>query len=164
MGVVGYGTLGKQVAALAGAFGMEICVIGKAAAPGTVLLAQALRESDFITIHVPLTKATENLIQRKELEQMKKSAFLINTARGGIVNEKDLAECLKEKKIAGAALDVLSREPPLGDNPLLQSDVPNLLVTPHVGWGSLESRMRLLGILKENILAFLQGSPKNLVV
>lgn len=167
LGIVGYGTLGKQVAAIAAAFGMKILIasnaLSKKSQAGTLLLEQVLREADFLTLHVPLTAQTENLIRWKELELMKPTAFLINTARGGIVNEKDLAKCLKEKRIAGAALDVLTKEPPTEGNPLLDPSIPNLLLTPHIGWASFESRSRLLAVLKDNILAFLQGSPKNLV-
>ncbi len=168
LGIVGYGALGKQVAAIAAAFGMRILIAGKASSTtsqaGMLPLEQVLQEADFLTLHVPLTPQTENLIRRKELELMKPTAFLINTARGGIVNEKDLAECLKEKQIAGAALDVLTKEPPTEGNPLLDPDIPGLLLTPHIGWASFESRSRLLAILRNNIQAFLQGSPKNLVL
>jgi len=167
LGIVGYGNLGKQVAAIAAAFGMNILIAShdssKKPQMGTLPLEQVLREADFLTLHVPLTPKTENLIGRKELELMKPTAFLINTARGGIVNEKDLAMCLKERRIAGAAFDVLTTEPPKEGNPLLGSNIPGLLLTPHIGWASFESRSRLLAILKDNIQAFLLGSPQNLV-
>lgn len=167
LGIVGYGALGKQVATLAQCFGMKILIASHAnpakVQAGTLPLKQVIAESDFLTLHVPLTPQTENLITRREIEQMNPSSFLINTARGGIVNEKDLAECLKEKRIAGAGVDVLTREPPKGDNPLLDSSIPNLLLTPHIGWASYESRMRLVEALKENISAFLQSTPKNLL-
>ncbi len=167
LGIIGYGTLGKQVAAIATAFGMKILIAGhdssKKPQAGTLPLNQVLKEADFLTLHLPLTPQTENLIARKELELMKPTAFLINTARGGIVNEKDLAECLKEKRIAGAALDVLTKEPPTDGNPLLDPIIPGLLLSPHIGWASFEARSRLLAILRDNIQAFLQGTPKNLV-
>lgn len=167
LGIIGYGNLGKEVATLARAFGMEILIAQhsskKGAIPGALPLEEVLKQADFITIHTPLTSATENLIKKRELELMKRSAFLINTARGGIVNEKDLAEALKSGRIAGAGVDVLTTEPPPADNPLVQPDVPNLLLTPHVGWASHESRIRLLTILKDNIASFLQGNPKNLL-
>lgn len=167
LGIVGYGNLGKQVAAVAAGFGMKILIAShdssKGPLTGTLPLEEVLRKADFLTLHVPLTPQTENLIGQKELELMKPTAFLINTARGGIVNEKDLAVCLKEKRIAGAALDVLTKEPPTDGNPLLDSTIPNLLLTPHIGWASFESRSRLLAILKENIQAFLLGTLKNLV-
>ncbi len=167
LGIIGYGTLGKEVGNLALAMGMQILVAQHSASarsvPGALPLDTVLKEADVVTIHVPLTPQTQNLIQRRELALMKPTAFLINTARGGIVNEKDLAEALKSGSIAGAGVDVLSVEPPHADNPLLQKDIPNLLLTPHIGWGSLEARMRLLQILKENIECFLKNAPKNLV-
>jgi glycerate dehydrogenase len=164
LGVIGYGNLGKQVAHFMQGMGMQILIAeGSSKAPGTLPLPEILAEADVITLHVPLTKATHGLIERKELMQMKRSSFLINTARGGIVNEQDLADALREGLIAGAGVDVLSQEPPPAHHPLLQEDVPNLLVTPHVGWGSLESRNRLLHTMQNNIQAFLKGSPVNLV-
>jgi glycerate dehydrogenase len=167
LGIIGYGTLGKQVGMLAQAMGMKILIAqhssSKKIIEGALPLDTVLKESDVITIHTPLTPLTQNLIQHRELKLMKPTAFLINTARGGIVNEKDLADSLKHRTIAGAGVDVLSVEPPLADNPLLQKDIPNLLLTPHVGWGSFESRMRLFEILKENIDSFLKGIPKNLL-
>lgn len=159
LGIIGYGTLGKEVAKLAEAFGMHV-IKGTRNTP----LLDILKQADFVSIHVPLTAETKNLITRKEIEQMKKTAYLINTARGGIVNEKDLADCLKEKKIAGAALDVLTVEPPTNGNPLLERDIPNLLITPHVGWASKDSIERLLQILSDNISAFIKGSAQNVVV
>lgn len=164
LGIIGYGQLGKQVAHLMQAVGMEI-LIAKSRTPlaEALPLEEVLTHSDVVSIHAPLTKQTHHLIQRKELLSMKRSSFLINTARGGIVNEKDLADALREGLIAGAGVDVLSQEPPPADHPLLQADVPHLLLTPHVGWGSLESRKRLLAALKTNIDAFLKGVPINLV-
>jgi|SRR5579862_332184 len=167
LGIVGYGTLGKQVGNLAQAMGMDILIAKNAFSTrqveGSVALETVLRECDVLTIHTPLTPQTRNLIQQRELQLMKPTSFLINTARGGIVNENDLADCLKNHTIAGAGVDVLSIEPPQTDNPLLQKDVPHLLLTPHVGWGSVEARMRLLQLLKDNIRSFLNGSPKNLI-
>ena len=167
LGIIGHGTLGKQVAALAAAFGMQVLIatnpVSKKTQAGTLPLEEVLKSADFLTLHVPFTPHTKNLISRKELELMKKTAFLINTARGGIVNEQDLADCLKNKQIAGAAVDVLVNEPPQEGNPLLDPSLPNLLLTPHIGWGSIESRKRLLTILHRNIAAFLQGTPTNLV-
>lgn len=167
LGIIGYGNLGKQVAVLAENFGMKILIAShsdpRKKQSWTLPLEQVIEESDFITLHVPLNAQTENLITRTRIERMKPTSFLINTARGGIVNEKDLAECLKEKRIAGAAVDVLTKEPPTSDNPLLDLSIPNLLLTPHIGWASYESRMRLVEALKENIQAFLQGYPKNVV-
>lgn len=167
LGIIGYGTLGKQVASVAGSFGMRVLIAGHTSSrqsqTGMLPLNQVLQESDFLTLHVPLTPQTENLIAGKELALMKPTAFLINTARGGIVNEKDLAACLKRKGIAGAAFDVLTKEPPTEGNPLLDPSISNLLLTPHIGWASFEARCRLLAVLRDNIQAFLQGSPQNLV-
>ncbi|HEY2809916.1 MAG TPA: D-2-hydroxyacid dehydrogenase [Rhabdochlamydiaceae bacterium] len=164
LGVIGYGNLGKRVAHLMQQMGMQILIAqGRSEAPGRLPLQEVLAHSDVITIHTPLTKETHNLIQRKEFLLMKRSSVLINTARGGIVNEKDLADALREGLIAGAAVDVLSKEPPDADQPLLQKDIPHLLLTPHVGWGSLESRKRLLEVIQSNIHSFLQGNPVNLI-
>jgi glycerate dehydrogenase len=144
--------------------GMEILIAQSRTPSADALpLQEVLARSDVVSIHVPLTKETHHLIQRKELLQMKRSSFLINTARGGVVNEKDLADALRERLIAGAGVDVLSQEPPPADHPLLQPDIPHLLLTPHIGWGSLESRKRLLETLKSNIDSFLNGTPINLI-
>ena len=164
LGIIGYGQLGKQVAHFMQALGMELLIAqSRTSAAEAVPLQQLLREADVVSIHVPLTKETHHLIQRKELLLMKPSSFLINTARGGIVNEQDLADALREGIIAGAGVDVLSQEPPSATHPLLQTEIPHLLLTPHIGWASLESRKRLLAILKTNIDSFLKGSPINLI-
>lgn len=158
LGIIGYGALGKEVGRLAEAFGMNLIKGTR-----TTALSTILKGSDVITLHVPLTPQTKNMITRREIEQMKPSAFLINTARGGIVNEEDLAACLKEGKIAGAALDVLTNEPPTEGNPLLDPNIPNLLITPHIAWASYDSRKRLVEILIENIHSFLKAAPQNIV-
>jgi glycerate dehydrogenase len=164
LGIIGYGALGKELAQLMRALGMEILIAeSRSTKEGRLPLHEVLRESDVVSIHAPLTDETRNLIRKKELRLMKRSAFLINTARGGIVDEHDLAEALKEGLIAGAGVDVLSKEPPSADNPLLQSDVPNLILMPHVGWASIESRRRLLEVIRMNIQLFLEGKPQNLV-
>jgi glycerate dehydrogenase len=163
LGIIGYGTLGKQVAVVAKSLGMKVLIAQHKAIAEGVPLDTVLEQSDFVTIHVPLTAQTRNLISRRELERMKPSAFLIHTARGGIVNERDLAECLKARRIAGAGVDVLTSEPPTKGNPLLEKEIPNLWITPHIAWGSLEARRRLLEKLRENIVSFLQNTPKNIV-
>jgi len=122
-----------------------------------------LAKADVITIHCPLTEQTRNLIGANELAQMKTSALLINTARGGIVNEQALADVLAKGQIAGAGLDVLTEEPPKNDNPLLDSNLPNLIITPHSAWISREARQRLVDHTAENIKKFLEDSPQNLV-
>lgn len=120
-----------------------------------------LIRSDFVSIHCPLTNETEGLININSLRMMKKTAFLINTSRGPIVVEKDLADALNEGIIAGAGLDVLSVEPPSRDNPLLKSK--NCIITPHIAWATKEARTRLMNIAVENIKAFLSGSATNVV-
>lgn len=167
LGIVGYGHIGKAVAKIATAFGMQVVIAQHSdpakTIPGALPLKDVLQKSDAITFHTPLNAATKNLITTKELDLMKPSAFLVNVARGGVVNEADLADALKQGKIAGAALDVLSTEPPPKDHPLLQPDVPNLILTPHIAWASVEARGRLLSGIVENISSFLHGNPKNMV-
>lgn len=167
LGIIGYGNLGKKVASVAESFGMQI-LIARHSDPvkqqvNALPLDVILSESDFLTLHIPLNDHTKNLIARPELEKMKKTSFLINTARGGIVNEKDLATCLKEGKIAGAGVDVLDCEPPSDKHPLLDPTIPNLLLTPHIAWASLESRQRLLKAITNNIRSFIEGNLKNVV-
>jgi len=167
LGIVGYGALGQAVAQMASAFGMKILLAQRAGEdqlkPGRLPLTELLPQVDVLSLHCPLTTATENLIGYSELALMKASALLINTARGGIVDEAALANALKQGALAGAAIDVLSQEPPQENNPLLQKNIPNLILTPHVAWASVESRQRLLQQLAENIQAFLNGTPRNLV-
>jgi glycerate dehydrogenase len=122
-----------------------------------------LKESDIVSLHCPLTAETAKLIGADELQAMKKSAFLVNTARGGLIDEQALRHALTEGIIAGAALDVLSVEPPSEGNVLIDSFIPNLIVTPHVAWIARESRQRLVGQVVENIQGFLSGEPKNQV-
>jgi len=124
-------------------------------------LEELLRVSDVVSLHCPLTPETENLINRDTLALMKPTAFLVNTARGRLIAEADLADALNEGRIAGAALDVLSTEPPDASNPLLSAR--NCIVTPHIAWASLEARRRLLDIAVDNVARFLSGSPVNVV-
>jgi glycerate dehydrogenase len=167
LGIVGYGNIGKGVARCALAFGMQILIAQHTdpsrAMPGALPLEELLQKVDVVTFHLPLTSKTRNLVAAKELSLMKPYSFLVNVSRGGIVNEPDLAMALERGRLAGAALDVLSSEPPPENHPLLQKKLPNLILTPHIGWGSLESRLRLLRILKENISSFLNGKPQNKV-
>lgn len=168
LGIIGYGELGQAMAGAAQALGMNIFVAehkeAESVRSGRVAFEQVLRESDVLTLHCPLTADTKNLIGERELSLMKPSAFLINTARGGIVNELALCQALMQKKIAGAGVDVLTTEPPQDGNPLLNPDIPNLIVTPHMAWGSREARQRLLDDVAENIRAFVGGNPRNVVV
>jgi glycerate dehydrogenase len=166
LGIVGYGELGRAVAAMAVAFGMQVLVAqrpGTTARAGRVALPDLLARADIVSLHCPLTEQTRNLITDRELECMRRDAILVNTARGGIVNEADLAAALRRGRIGGAAVDVLTEEPPASDNPLLDPALPNLIVTPHVAWASIQSRQQLVDELTANIRAFLQGKPRNVV-
>lgn len=162
LGILGYGELGQAVAKLAEAFGMKVLVgslpnrpSDSSRIPFTELLAQV----DFLSLHCPLTEDTRDLIDAKAFDAMKPSAFLINCARGGIVNEQALADALVQGKIAGAATDVLTVEPPKEGNVLLDSHLPNLIVTPHSAWGSVDARQRIVQQMVENAEAFKAGQP-----
>jgi glycerate dehydrogenase len=164
LGIVGYGELGRAVGAVAQAFGMELLLAqrpGGEAATGRVPLAELLTQVDVLSLHCPLTPATRQLIGARELGLMKADAVLINTARGGIVDEAALAEALRAGRLGGAGIDVLAREPPVSGSPLLAPDVPNLILTPHIAWASRESRQRLLDQLVANIRAFAAGERRN---
>lgn len=167
MGIVGYGTLGRAVGGVAAAFGMRVLVAARGGAPprgDRVALLDLLSRADALTLHCPLTPETRGLIGAGELALMKTTAVLINTARGGIVDEAALADALRSGTIAGAGVDVLTVEPPRADNPLLAPDIPNLILTPHVAWASLEARQRLIHEVAYNISAFLSGRSRNRVV
>lgn len=170
MGIVGYGRIGRHVARLAEAFGMRVLVSGRPGKAGgnedsgvrRVPLEQLLAESDVVSLHCPLTAETERLINRERLALMKSSAFLINTARGGLLQEQDVADALNEGRLAGAALDVLAAEPPAADHPLVHA--PRCIITPHMAWAAVEARERLMSIAAGNVAAFLEGRPVNTVV
>ena len=164
LGIVGYGALGKSLAARARALGMEILIHTRSGGDGTVDLDTLLGRSDVVSLHCPLTPATRNLIGRRELGLMKPGAILINTARGGLVDEAALAEALIAGRIAGAGIDVLTEEPPVNGNILLTLDLPNLIVTPHIAWASRPAMEALAEQLTGNIEAFVAGRPRNLVV
>ena len=160
LGIIGYGELGQAVAQLAKAFGMQIMVGALPNRPqheGRVQLDELLSQADYVSLHCPLTAETKDLIDAKAFDRMKSSAFLINCARGGIVNEQALADALIHKKIAGAATDVLTVEPPKQGNVLLNIDIPNLIITPHSAWGSVDARQRIVQQLMENVKAFQNG-------
>ena len=161
LGILGYGELGQAVAKLAEAFGMKIIVgaLPNRSTGNRMALSELLPQVDFLSLHCPLTEETRDLIDSKAFEKMKPSAFLINCARGGIVNEHDLATALRTGKIAGAATDVLSVEPPKEGNVLLANNIPNLIITPHSAWGSVDARQRIVQQLTENASAFQQGKP-----
>ncbi|QBQ55038.1 2-hydroxyacid dehydrogenase [Nitrosococcus wardiae] len=165
-GIIGYGELGRAVARIATAFGMTVLVAQRPNTPngpGRIPLKDLLPLVDILSLHCPLTSETTGLIDREELALMRSDALLINTARGGIVNEQALADALREGRLGGAGVDVLSQEPPPQDNPLLAPDIPNLLLTPHVAWSSREARQHLLQQVTKNIRSFLDGEPCNLV-
>ncbi len=159
IGIIGYGKIGQKVAEISKAFSMEIAAcesfITKNKQKNRVPFDEIISKSDIITIHTPLSERTRNLISKNEFNKMKSTAVLINTARGGIVNEQDLYEALKSGKIAFAGLDVLTQEPPTDGNILF--DAPNCMITPHIAWASLESRNKLIDGIIENIELFIEG-------
>ncbi|MBN3560721.1 2-hydroxyacid dehydrogenase [Aliamphritea spongicola] len=159
LGLVGYGELGQEVGRLAEAFGMQVLIAQRAGKeqPGRLSLDDLLRQADVLSLHCPLTKDTRDLIDAAALAKMKPGSFLINTARGGIVNEAALADALRSGHLAGAATDVLSVEPPKEGNVLLADDIPNLIITPHSAWGSLQARQRIADQVVENINAHVSG-------
>ena len=164
LGILGYGTIGKQVEKLAKAYHMNVllgALPGRTYDDSRVELDKLLANSDILTLHCPLTEETKELVNSSFLEKMKPTAMLINTARGPIVNEKDLAKCLEKNKIAHAYLDVLCKEPPEKDNPLLQLD--NITLTPHIAWATRESRERLIKESFLNLKAFSEGESRNIV-
>ncbi|MGX7707118.1 D-2-hydroxyacid dehydrogenase [Methylobacterium sp. Gmos1] len=163
LGIVGYGALGRSIGQRAEALGMRVIAYDVMPQAGLVDLDTILRESDVITLHAPLTPDTRNMIGWDELARMKRDAILINTARGGLVDEAALAEALTAGTIGGAGFDVLTSEPPRDDNPLLALDLPNLIITPHVAWASREGMQILADQLVDTIEAFVAGRPQNVV-
>ena len=163
LGIVGYGALGKSIGKRAEALGMKVLPYDVFPQPGLIDFDTILTQSDIITLHVPLTPETKNMIGANELKKMKPSAILINTARGGLVDEAALAEALRNGTIAGAGFDVLTKEPPKEGNILLDATIPNLIVTPHVAWASQEAMQILADQLIDNIEAFVAGKPQNVV-
>lgn len=168
LGIIGYGRIGRAVGKVGEAFGMKILATRRSPSKNVaddgaqyVDLETLLRESDVVTLHCPLTRESERMVNAQFLAKMKRTAFLINTARGGLVDEAALADALNEGVIAGAGLDVLSAEPPPLDNPLLNAK--NCVITPHIAWATKNARERLLKISAENIRAWLEGKPRNVV-
>ena len=165
LGIIGFGSIGKAVAKIGSAFGMKVLANTNHPAPfesveftdKDTLLAQ----SDFVSLHCPLTTLTEGMVNSEFLSKMKKNAMLINTSRGQVVNEDDLAAALRNGVIAAAGLDVLSSEPPKADNPLF--GLKNCYITPHIAWAGYETRARLMNICHKNIEAFANGNPINVV-
>jgi glycerate dehydrogenase len=167
LGIIGEGVLGQGTANIARAFGMKVLFADHAPpkAEGVVFtpFADVLAQSDVISLHVPLTPETRNMIGIEQFRKMKRTAILINTARGGLVDERALVQALTEGLIAGAGFDVLSKEPPKEGNPLLDLRLPNFILTPHVAWASDGAMQFLADQLIDNIEAFVRGSPQNLV-
>lgn len=167
LGLVGLGQIGTAVAAIASAFGMHVIAVvrnpGKYNLPHVRFVSreECFSQADFVSLHCPLTSETKEMVNASLLQQMKPSAYIINTARGALINEPDLARALNDEIIAGAALDVLSSEPPPATNPLFNA--ANCIITPHIAWATKEARERLLNESVKNIKAFLEGKPRNVV-
>lgn len=161
LGVVGMGRIGAAVARIAEAFGMEVLVHRRSTAPGTTDLASLLARSDVISLHCPLTPETRQLINAERLALMKPTALLINTGRGALINEIDLADALHQGRLGGAGLDVLTVEPPPATNPLLHA--PNCVITPHIAWATKAARQRLIAEVAANVAAILAGRPRHVV-
>ncbi len=168
LGIIGFGDIGQRVADVGTALGMRIIAYSRTQTDQSHRsnfrwgdLDTLLAESDVVTIHAPLTPQTDSLINASTLAKMKSSAFLLNTARGPIIDEADLAEALNAGQIAGAGLDVLSAEPPVPDNPLFAAK--NCVITPHIAWATKEARTRLMGMVADNVQAYVDGKPINVV-
>lgn len=164
LGIFGYGNIGKKVSALGKAFGMNVICCTRTprdGMPESVSFEDLCRRSDFLSLHAPLTPQTTHIIDKETLSLFKPNAYLINTARGGFVVEKDLADALKDGKLCGYATDVLESEPMSADCPLF--GIPNCIITPHIAWAPLETRARLQDIAYENLKSWLNGTPVNVV-
>jgi glycerate dehydrogenase len=167
MGLVGYGDIGRSVAAIAKAFGMNVLVNRRHSRPDATNDTQYVDQetlfskSDIVSLHCPATPDTIGFVNQKLLSLMKPSAYLINTSRGNLINEADLASALNNEKLAGAGLDVLAAEPPKAGNPLLTAK--NCVITPHIAWASREARLRLMHLVADNVRSFLDNKPQNVV-
>lgn len=163
LGIVGFGAIGQGVARVAQALGMEVLLTRRQQTKGTLPLSSLLSEVDILSLHCPLNQDTYHLIDQNALARMKPGAMMINVSRGGLVDEKALAQALKTGHLAGAALDVVEGEPPKSDSPLMARDIPNLIITPHVAWSTTAARTRLLHEIVLNIRAFIKGESRNKV-
>jgi len=169
LGIVGYGVLGQGVAKIASAFGMQVQVARRTgtdevAGDGRVDLDDLLRHCDAVSLHCPLTDRTRGLIGARELELMKSNAVLVNTARGALIDSVALVDALAHEKIAAAAIDVLSQEPPVDGDPLLDYQGNNLIITPHIAWASVEARQNAIDEVAKNVRSFLDGGDRNRIV
>ena len=168
LAVLGSGAIGSAVERIAQAFGMRVlrCAVPGSSSPGRMSLAEALPQADAVTLHCPLTPATTRLVDAAFLARLKPSAVLVNTGRGGLIDEEALLQALASARLGAACLDVLTTEPPAPDHPLLRTDAPwadRLLVTPHIGWATVEARARLVAQAAENLRAFQSGERINRV-
>mgnify|MGYP001818881768 CR=1 FL=1 len=167
LGIVGFGALGQGVARIAATFNMDVLVAARPGSDtvpeGRVPMSQLLERCDVISLHCPLNDATRGLFGTAEFKAMKNSAFLINTARGGLVDSQALARALRDGEIAAAAIDVLPKEPPVDSDPLLDYAGDNLMITPHIAWGTLQARQNAIDELTANIAEFLAGKERNRV-
>ncbi len=166
LGLLGHGELGSAVGRLAEAFGMRVLlgqIPGRPPRADRLSLDELLPQVDALTLHCPLNDNTRNMIGAAQLAQLKPGAFIVNTARGGLIDEQALADALRGGHLGGAATDVLTVEPAVNGNPLLAGDIPRLIVTPHSAWGAVEARQRIVSQLTENARAFLAGSPRRVV-
>jgi glycerate dehydrogenase len=166
-GVIGWGELGRGAARIAEAFGMRVIIAnrrGAQAQPDRVVFDEFLSTADIVSLHCPLNDATRGLLGSRELALMKTDALLINTARGGLIDSAALAAALKAGRLGGAGIDVLTQEPPLDGDPLLDDEIPNLLLTPHIGWAAREARQRCIDEMAANIRDFRAGGRRGRVV
>jgi glycerate dehydrogenase len=166
LGLLGHGELGGAVARLAEAFGMRVLlgqIPGRPPREGRLPLEELLPQVDALTLHCPLNEQTRHMIAARELALLKPGALVVNTARGGLIDEQALADALRAGHLGGAATDVLSVEPPVNGNPLLAADIPRLIVTPHSAWGAVEARQRIVGQLADNAQGFFAGQPRRVV-
>ncbi len=168
IGIIGFGRIGRAVAKIANAFGMKVIVNNRSRIPNIpeyatqVDMPKIFMESDIVSLHIPLTEDNSQFVNSEMISLMKSSAYIINTGRGGLINELDLEEALNSNKIRGAGLDVLSTEPPQKNNPLLTAK--NCVITPHIAWATTAARKRLMNVAVDNVKAFLNGKPQNVVV
>ncbi len=166
LGIIGLGTIGQAVAKIANAFSMKVIAYSRTEKQidgvDFLPLQEVFKRSDFLTLHCPLNESTSGIINKDTLKLMKSTAFLVNTSRGGVIVEKDLVEALENGTISGAAVDVLDIEPMYENHPYLKA--PNMIITPHIAWATIEARTRLIDLVSSNLKAFISGKPQNIVM